>query len=349
MGLPYSLRSNTVECVPSLARSGSGNAVKYLRLLSGLGMGPGRSWKGERRSVSRWCAEYGDSACKPVFAAIPDILGPGILASGLVAALVLFSVVCSSAAEADHEGCVASEAARVAVTGPGLEGFFRGADGTRYFATDLYRPGKSASAPGGGNEAPASGVPAEAFQAIALGPENRWGLVPALVVVRQNGAEQLLQERELALGAYVFQPEWVTGACADALRRAERRAREDRLGLWSANVRGDFPVFATGAPDRLSAMLGSYVIAQGHVVSLGKTERTRYLNFGSYWKTDFTATIAASQEASFDEALGGSGWRIADLAGKLVELRGVVQDRDGPFMQLRNPEQIVVLEHPVFE
>ena len=176
---------------------------------------------------------------------------------------------------------------------------------------------------------------------------NRWGLVPALFVAREGDETRLLQVRELELGQAVFAPEWISGSCADLMRAAERRGQEARLGVW-ADPDGHSAVYSADAPEQLSERTGEYALVRGRIVSLGKTSRTRYLNFGKYWKTDVTATLDAEAEIVFDTALERTGWRVADLAGKLVEVRGIVEERDGPHIFLRHPEQLVVLEHPVF-
>lgn len=178
--------------------------------------------------------------------------------------------------------------------------------------------------------------------ALPVAEPNRWGLVPAWIV-RQNSDETLLLQAEiLENGAAMFAPETATGDCADLLRAAERTARRARSGHWSRAAGNR--LFSTWEPEPFAGHDGHYVIARGRVVSLGKTASTRYLNFGRHWKTDLTVTFRSSEENMFNAALGRSGHKVDDLAGHSVEVRGVLQERDGPYIALRHPEQLVVLE-----
>lgn len=240
---------------------------------------------------------------------------------------------------AAYEACVPADAAAVRVEGDG-RGVFVSSAGERYFASDLHRPDDRSVSHSSNRGEEASG--AGWVEAVSAGVENRWGLTPAWIVLHGEGGIQLLQAERLLRGEALFAPDRAEGGCADILRQAEARARAENAGLWED--KGAAPIYSTGRPESLTEMTGHYVIARGRIVSLGKTERTRYLNFGHYWKTDFTVTLGASDEERLDAALARSGWHVEELAGKTVELRGVVQERDGPHIALHHPEQLVVLE-----
>ncbi|WP_299818111.1 hypothetical protein [uncultured Roseibium sp.] len=246
---------------------------------------------------------------------------------------------------AAYDACVPADISPVAVEKSAEDGVFVAPSGQRYLASELHVPD---SQPGGTLSAAglAAGV-ASGLEAVASGPENRWGLTPAWIVLRDGDAGELVQAVRLMEGAAVYAPDQEDSACAGLLRLAETAARREQRGLWGDKTAA--PVYSAARPGQLEEETGNYVIVKGRVVSLGKTESTRYLNFGKYWKTDFTVTLKASDEAIFDAALGRSGWQVEKLAGKFVELRGFVQVRDGPHMALRHPEQLVVLEHPAFE
>ncbi|MHA7775827.1 hypothetical protein [Roseibium sp. M-1] len=233
--------------------------------------------------------------------------------------------------------CLGPEPELISVTYRPADGTFVDESGKAYFASDLHLPGQDRVMALDETEKAA----AHHF-AVPLGPENRWGEIPAWIVSGTMGAKNLLQAEQLERGLALFAPVHAQEACANALRRAEAAARQARAGAWGmAEPR---LIFATAAPDLFAGAEGRYVIARGRVVSLGKTRSTRYLNFGKYWKTDFTVTLNASDEAAFDAALGRSGRTLDTLAGELVELRGYVQEQDGPSMALRYPEQLVVLD-----
>ncbi|WP_269585040.1 hypothetical protein [Roseibium sp. Sym1] len=234
---------------------------------------------------------------------------------------------------------VRMEQAEAVVPGTG-EPLFLSADGTRYFASDVRFPGR-----GGEHMAPVSRNDLSAdsdFAAVPAGPPNRWGLVPAWIVLREAGGSHLWQARQLEAGHALFAPDRATADCADALRRAEGRARRAHAGIFGRKRAG--PIYSAARPGTFKETAGRYVIIRGRIVSLGKTARTRYLNFGKYWKTDVTGTLNASDEEDFNAALERAGWSLDALAGRYVEMRGIVEHRDGPLIALRHPEQLVVLD-----
>ncbi|MCK7614327.1 hypothetical protein [Roseibium sediminicola] len=258
--------------------------------------------------------------------------------------VALLSVGSTLADEAGHtvilKDCAADPVKGVSVTYAPAENLFLAADGARYFASDLRFPERAAdqSPP----DARTVDAPAEEFSAIALGEPNRWGLIPAWIVTGRAGEAGLWQALQLEAGRAIFAPGHGEAACAQALRRAESHARRTGMGIWRQG--GTVRIYSTDRPGPLEAAAGRYVIARGRIVSLGKTRRTRYLNFGKYWKTDVTGTLKTAEEDRFSAALGGAAGALDALAGRFVELRGVVELKDGPLITLRHPEQLVVLD-----
>lgn len=216
---------------------------------------------------------------------------------------------------------------------------FEGVDGARYFAADL-RPLPDRPKRGPARSDFLTG--AAKLLALPVAAPNRWGLVPAWIVRRDRDEILLLQAELLRSGEALFAPDASRGECADRLRAAERAARRTRSGHWKGAA--GITLLSTGEPETFADLDGHYVIASGRIVSLGKTAGTRYLNFGRYWKTDLTVTFRSSEENTFNAALGRNGHKVEDLAGQRVEVRGVLQERDGPYIALRHPEQLVVLE-----
>lgn len=216
---------------------------------------------------------------------------------------------------------------------------FEGIDGALYRAVDLHPLA---------NEARRVSMQADlatgagSYLAVPVAGPDRWGRVPAWIVRHDRDEVQLLQAEILEHGEALFAPGAASGECADRLRTAERKARRARSGHWRGAA--GMTLFSTWEPETFAGYDGNYVIAVGRVVSLGKTAATRYLNFGRHWKTDFTVTFKFSEENTFNAALGRSGHMIDDLEGHTVEVRGVLQERDGPYIALRHPEQLVVLK-----
>ena len=81
---------------------------------------------------------------------------------------------------------------------------------------------------------------------------------------------------------------------------------------------------------------GKYVRVTGTVVSIGRTKSATYINFSNDWQTDFTARVdkkvlAANPE--FDRALDG-------LTSKTVVVRGWIERRNGPMIDIADPSQL---------
>ena len=124
--------------------------------------------------------------------------------------------------------------------------------------------------------------------------------------------------------------------CLDLLFAAEGRARLAGLGIWAD------PYYSTRAADRPADLLdrqGHYELVEGRVLLADQSGGRVYLNFGRFWKEDFTAVI----EASALKLFAADGIDPSALEGALVRIRGWVDDRDGPRIEITHPEQIEVL------
>jgi micrococcal nuclease len=125
-------------------------------------------------------------------------------------------------------------------------------------------------------------------------------------------------------------------ACLGQLFAAERQARAERLGIWTD------PYYSVRMADRPAELLdrvGGYELVEGQVLLAEKSGSRVFLNFGRFWKEDFTAVIEAPALRLF----GDDGLDPLTLEGALVRVRGWVDDRDGPRIEVTHPEQIEVL------
>jgi endonuclease YncB( thermonuclease family) len=121
--------------------------------------------------------------------------------------------------------------------------------------------------------------------------------------------------------------------CAAELYAAEREARASGRGLWAQ------PAYGVRTPDTLGGDTGTFQIVQGVVLSADVKESRAYLDFGADWKTDFTVTIAPDDMANFR----AQGVDPRDYAGKIIRVRGIVQQFNGPEIEIANPEQVEML------
>lgn len=124
--------------------------------------------------------------------------------------------------------------------------------------------------------------------------------------------------------------------CLDLLFAAEGRARLSGLGIWADPY---YSVRAADTPDDLLARAGHYELVEGRIARADHNGGRIYLNFGRFWKEDFTAVIEAPALKLFAQA----GVDPLVLEGTLVRIRGWVDDRDGPRIEVTHPEQLEVL------
>lgn len=127
--------------------------------------------------------------------------------------------------------------------------------------------------------------------------------------------------------------------CVGDLLKAEAWARVARLGMWAD------PFYAlrdAARPEDILARTGYFEIVEGRVLKADKVGATVYLNFGRYWKKDFTVTLDARAQKLF----AADGFDPLTLDGALVRVRGWVEENDGPRIAVTHPEQIEVLAGP---
>jgi endonuclease YncB( thermonuclease family) len=174
---------------------------------------------------------------------------------------------------------------------------------------------------------------------------DRYGRALAQVFIDAPGADapdgppSWVQRAMLAAGmarVYSF-PD--NRACVDELLASERQARADRLGLWADPF---YAVRQAEKPASLAGLTGRFELVEGRIVSTGTAGRRLYLDFGRRWKDDFTAIIDAAALRRFAKA----GMDPAGLAGALVRVRGWIEERSGPLVEVTHPEQIEVLSRP---
>lgn len=177
-------------------------------------------------------------------------------------------------------------------------------------------------------------------RALPAASINRWGEVPIWALREPSARSPVLEQaKRLEEGRAIFTPKHANYDCARLLYRAELKARSAKRGLWK-----EPRVYSTAQPDPLIGQAGQYAIARGRILSLGKTARTRYLNFGRSWKHDVTATISTKRDVIFSQYLEKQGLDWSDLEERLVEVRGYVMNDDGPRFELTHPGQLVVLD-----
>lgn len=155
-------------------------------------------------------------------------------------------------------------------------------------------------------------------------------------VVAQAGADTSIQVELLRAGAALVTGTGLATSCAAELTAAETFAHGAAHGIWaSADV-----IRNAESPEDILAMLGRFALVEGKVLSARQSGATFYLNFGRHWVRDFAVIIPKQMIAS----LARDGIDVKALAGRRVRVRGWIERRDGPRIQLRGTRQIEVLD-----
>ena len=154
--------------------------------------------------------------------------------------------------------------------------------------------------------------------------------------VARDGAERSLQHELVANGHARLSARIEEAACLGELRASERAARSAALGLWADP---DYSVQRAEKPAEIATRRGRFTVIEGDVVSVRESGGTTYVNFGRRWSESFTAVILKRNAA----ALLAAGLDPKRLKGRRVEVRGFVELRGGPRIEVTRPEQVVIV------
>ncbi len=168
-----------------------------------------------------------------------------------------------------------------------------------------------------------------------VGPPDRWDRAAAhLELAGQPPID--IGELLVSEGLAVVDPGQRDLLCRPEMLAAENRARQDRIGHWRE---GAWPIRAS-ALDTLEQAAGSFAIVEGRVVSVGERRERTYLNFGRDWARDFNVTIP---RRSWD-ALKARGVSAASLTGSVVRVRGTLDKRRTPTLDLTVPDMLEIVD-----
>lgn len=165
---------------------------------------------------------------------------------------------------------------------------------------------------------------------------DRYGRIVAFGF-RKDAPERSLQDALLAQGHARLAARIEEPACLAELRASERMARRGALGLWTDP---DYSVQAADRPEDVLRRRGHFAVVAGKVVSVRESGGSIYVNFGRRWLEGFAAVVLKRNAAAL---------RAADLdpqrfKGRRIEVRGFVEWRHGPRIEVTRPEQIAIIE-----
>ena len=121
--------------------------------------------------------------------------------------------------------------------------------------------------------------------------------------------------------------------CASELFAVEAKARQAGRGLWA------WPGYAIRSPQDVGRDIGTFQIVEGKVLNAAIKGGRAYLDFGADWRTDFTVSIDPDDMPNFRR----SGVDPRFYSGQTIRVRGWVQWRYGPEIEVPNPQGIEVV------
>jgi micrococcal nuclease len=163
--------------------------------------------------------------------------------------------------------------------------------------------------------------------------KDRYGRLLAHVFVRSDSERVWVQGHMLRSGharAYSLPG---NAACIDELIAHERFAREARKGLWDHAA---YQIRSADSTRELLRWRSSFQIVEGRVARVANVRGRVFLNFGDDWREDFTAIVRRRlQSPDLD---------LDTLAGRRVRVRGWIERRAGPAIDIHHPNHIEIVE-----
>lgn len=162
---------------------------------------------------------------------------------------------------------------------------------------------------------------------------DRYGRQPAFVYL--DGGDMPVQSVLLAQGEALVSAEVADKDCAAMLVAAEAGARQAKRGTWAdpSAIKN-----AESAGDILAG-IGRFTVVEGKVLSVRQAGATTYLNFGRNWTRDFAVTISRRMAPAIEAA----GIGLKSLENRRIRVRGWVEARQGPRIEVLRVGQIEML------
>jgi endonuclease YncB( thermonuclease family) len=177
-----------------------------------------------------------------------------------------------------------------------------------------------------------------------LGPgRDRWGRITALVFAPPPDLPETQGQALLPVGVAIidaglarYDPNTLPSPCRNLFLAAEVGARASGLGLWADPY---YAVIVAGSRDSLTEKAGSSIIVEGRVTGLSFRKSRIRLYLGPRRSSDFSVTILPRSSKEFEAAHS----RLANLTGQNIRVRGLLETRFGPQIEVSNLDALEVL------
>lgn len=170
--------------------------------------------------------------------------------------------------------------------------------------------------------------------AFAEPQRDRWNrLVAHVFVVDAAGQREWVQGWLLRAGHARVEPLPGDASCVSEMLAHERQAMAADLGLWRNPA---YRIRWADQPQRLMRLRNTFQLIEGTVRKVALTRGRAYVNFGDDWRSDFTAGVSRRSAVFGAAAIA----KLQALEGKHVRIRGWIERRNGPYVELFHPLQI---------
>ena len=161
---------------------------------------------------------------------------------------------------------------------------------------------------------------------------DRWGriLTPIFLRSGENLTLHLVSKGLGRVGPSLTDP------CLAPLLAAEIQARTAKLGLWADSHYAVLPATSSAS---LSGHVGEFVIVEGVVLRLGQTAARFYLDLGPARGSNLSVTFTRQNGKSF----AGAGVAPDELPGRTIRVRGILEYRAGPQIEIFTPAAIELI------
>ena len=167
---------------------------------------------------------------------------------------------------------------------------------------------------------------------------DRYGRVLAHAFWMEGGRRRWVQGHILEQGLARAYGQAGSRACAAEALEAERVAREGRRGLWADAA---YQTRSAASPHELLRYGSTFQVVEGRIARVGVTRGTLYLNFGAD-RQEFSVSVRRGDRGF----LGPHSDDPKTLEGKRVRVRGWIEHRHGPSIDLSAAGLIEVLDPP---
>jgi endonuclease YncB( thermonuclease family) len=168
------------------------------------------------------------------------------------------------------------------------------------------------------------------------GRRDRWSRVETRLQTLLSPEVDLAADL-VSAGLALVDPAAAPVLCRTDLLAIENEARQQGLGVWRLER---YKPASVAEVSRLLGLVGEFVLVEGRIRSVGERQGRTYLNFGSDWSHDVTVVLPKKVWLR----LLDSGLSADALRGRVVRVRGLVENAGGPALTVTAPETIEVLQ-----